>query len=233
MSYERRSRSAVIAVAASLLFFRGIGCRAQQNQSQPPPPQDHSCTVQAAGVFALPHGEDGQNFDKLGWGFQAGGGFALHHQDDPDRGWRFFLTSSFMFQKFKANANALNLAKQENPIVLKSATSAHGGFSAVTVDLIPRFTWTRRNSIYFAGGFGWLRRGIDFNNKNPGTLLQSNAISLDRLASNSGVFDAAAGYNRGMSKNGGLILFLEGRVYRGLTVNGGNTLVPISVGVRW
>jgi hypothetical protein len=228
MSYERRSPSAVIAVAGLLLFFHGIGCRAQQ------PPQDHSCTVDGAGVFALPHGEDGQNFDKLGWGFQAGGGFSPWPQDDPDRGWRWFFTASFMYQKFKANAAALNLAKKANPTELANATSAHGGFSAVTLDLFnPRYTWSRRNSVYFVAGFGWLRRGIGFNGANPGTLLQSNAISLDRLTSNSGVFDAGVGVNRGLSTNGGLMLFAEGRVYRGLAINGGSTLVPISVGVRW
>jgi hypothetical protein len=227
MSYERRSRNAVIAVAALLLFFPGIGARAQE------PPQDHSCTVHAAGAFALPHGKDGQNFDKLGWGFQAGGGFAVTKQEDPDHGWRFFLTSSFLYQKFKANAAALNLAKKTNPTELAKATSAHGGFSAVTVDLIPRYTWSRRNSLYFVGGFGWLRRGIGFNGANPGTLLQSNADSLDRLASNSGVFDAGVGVDRGLRENGGLKLFAEGRVYRGLAINGGSTLVPISLGVRW
>jgi hypothetical protein len=29
------------------------------------------------------------------------------------------------------------------------------------------------------------------------------------------------------------MVFLEGRVYRGMAVNGESTLVPISLGVRW
>jgi hypothetical protein len=228
MSYERRSRSAVIAVAGLLLLFHGIGCPAQESL------YDHSCTLNAAGVFALPHGEDGQDFDKLGWGFQAGAGVSPWKQAEPDRGWRWFFNVSFMYQKFKANAAALNQAKMANPTELANATSAHGGFSAVTLDLFnPRYTWRSRNSVYFVGGFGWLRRGIGFNGANPGTLLQSNANSLDRLDSNSGVFDAGVGFNRGVIWKDQVMLFVEGRVYRGLAVNGGNTLVPISVGVRW
>jgi hypothetical protein len=29
------------------------------------------------------------------------------------------------------------------------------------------------------------------------------------------------------------MVFLEGRVYRGMAVNGGSTLAPISLGIRW
>jgi hypothetical protein len=244
MASEKPSRYAVVAVA-TLVLLLAIDCHAQepsQNQpqqplphhSQEPPPQDHSCTVGAAASFAIPEGNDRQNFDKAGWGFQAGGGFAVTGQANPDRGWRWYVTSSFSYEKFKANAKALGITTS-NPMnsQLAGTTSAHGGFSAVTVDLSPRYAFSRRNSLYFVGGFGWLRRGIGFKGVNPATLLQSNGSTLDRVASNSGVFDAGVGFNRGLTRNGGLMLFAEGRVYKGMAVNGGSTIVPVSVGVRW
>jgi hypothetical protein len=222
---EKRWCRLLIATALLLL---ATNCRAQG------PIQDHSCTVDAAGVFTTPRGVDGKNFDKGGWGIQAGGGFAVTTQADPYHGWRWFVTSSFMFQKFKARAAALNQAKTANPTELANATAAHGDFSAVTVDINPRFTFRRRYSVYGVGGFGWLHRGVGFNGANPATLLQSNGVSLDRVSSNSGAFDVGGGLNFGLSENGGVMLFSEMRIYRGLAVNGGDTLLPISVlGVRW
>src|ERR1700683_5380504 len=229
MGYEKPSRCAVAAVA-TLLLLLAINCLAQE-----PPPQDHSCTVAAAASIAIPEGSDRQNFDKAGWGLQAGGGFAVTRQTDPDRGWRWYVTSSFSYEKFKANAKALGIATSNpmNSMQLAGTASAHGDFSAVTVDLSPRYAFSRRNSFYLAGGFGWLRRGIAFKGVNPGTLLQSNGSTLDQVASNSGVFDAGIGFNRGLTRNGGLMLFVEGRVYKGMAINGGSAIVPVSVGVRW
>jgi hypothetical protein len=226
MADKNPSGCAIVAVA-TLVLLLASSCRAQGQR------QDHTCTVHAAGSFAIPEGNDRQNFDKAGWGFQAGGGFAVTRQTETDRGWRWFITSSFAYEKFKANAAALAQAKMSNPAQLSNATSAHGGFSAVTLDITPRYTFDHRGSFYLLGGFGWLRRGIGFKGVNPGTLLQSNGLTLDRLASNSGVFDAGIGSNHGLTKNGGVMLFVEARVYRGMAVNGGSTLVPISLGVRW
>jgi hypothetical protein len=225
MAYEKTSRRSVVAVAALLLLL-AIDCRAQE------PSQDHSCTVDAAGAFAFPAGKDGHNFD-TGWGLQAGGGFAVSRNAGSGRGNSYYITGNFMYNKFKATAAALELAKTANPTQLANATSAHGAFSAVTLDPVVRHAFDRRLSVYGSGGFGWLRRGVGFNGANPATLLQSNGFTLDRLHSNSGVFDLGGGANFGLSKNGGLMLFAEARVYRGLAINSGSTLVPISVGVRW
>jgi hypothetical protein len=195
--------------------------------------QDHSCTAHVAGAFAIPEGADRKNFVKAGWGFQAGGGFAVSNQRNPPGGWQWFITSTFTYQKFKANATALAAAKTANQQQLAQATSAHAGFSAVTLDITSRYTMSRRSSLYGLAGFGWLRRGVGFSGANVTTLLQPGGLSLRRLASNSGVFDAAVGMNYGLTMKGGLMLFIEGRVYRGLAINGGSTLLPVSLGVRW
>jgi hypothetical protein len=224
---HRKSQGSAVAIGAALLVAMAISCLAQD------PLQDHSCTVDAAGVFALPKGEDGQNFDKLGWGVQAGGGFEFFHSDNPGHGNSWYITGNFMYEKFKANAAALNAAKAANPGELGKATSAHGDFTTVTLDPTFRHAFNPRYGLYLSGGFGWLRRGIGFNGATPGSLLQSGSISLDRLASNSGVFDLGGGIDFGPRKFGGLMLFAEARVYRGLAINNASTLVPISVGLRW
>jgi len=232
MAYEKPFGCWVFAVATLVLLI-GIDSRAQGSSDNQKLRQDHSCTVGAAGAFAFPQGEDGQNFDKLGWGVQAGGGFAVTGNDDPDHGNRWYVTGNFMYEKFRANAAALNAAKAANPTQLANATSAHGGFTTVTLDPTFRHAFSRRYGMYMSGGFGWLRRGIGFNGASPGTLLQSGSISLDRVASNSGVFDLGGGLNFAPKQLGGFMLFAEARVYRGLAINNGSTLVPLSVGIRW
>ena len=224
MPLQTLSRRALGVFAALLLA--ALNAVAQQ------PAQDHSCTVHVAGALAIPKGEDGHNFDRAGWGFQAGGGFAVTRQAEV-RGGTWFITANFMYEKFKATAAALAAAKNLNPTQLADATAAHGAFSSITIDPTIRYRFNPRFSVYGLGGFGWLRRGVSFNGANPATLLQSNGVTLDRLVSNSGVFDAGGGANFGLSSRGGVMLFVEARVYRGMAVNGGSTLVPISLGVRW
>jgi hypothetical protein len=176
--------------------------------------------------------------EKMGTILTLAGGSKLAEESpylEPadSRGFSYYLTANFMYEKFRATAAALALAKASNPIQLAKATSAHAGFSAVTIDPSVRYAVNRRFSIYGVGGFGWFRRGVGFNGANPATLIQSNGIALDRLASNSGAFDLGGGANFGITKNGGLMLFAEVRVYRGLAINSGSTLVPISAGIRW
>ena len=152
---------------------------------------------------------------------------------EPGHGNDYFITANFMYEKFSATAAALLTAQKLNPTQLANATSAHGNFSAVTLDPTVRHPFNRRFSLYALGGFGWFRRGVGFNGANPATLIQSNGATLDRLAASSGVFDIGGGANIGLSKNGGIMLFAEARIYRGLAINSGTTLVPLSFGVRW
>ena len=214
----------VVGIPVTLSLFLAVPCAQGQLQ------QDHSCTVDAAGILALPVGRDGENFDKAGWGFQAGGGWALGKVRST--GWQWFLTGNYLYDRFKANAQALGQAKAANP-QLEDASAAHGDFSAVTIDVNPRLNQGSRYSFYAITGGGWLRRAVNFNGVNPGTLQQSSAPSLERLSSNSGVFDAGVGVNVSPLKLRGLKLFGEVRVYHGLAINNGSTLVPISLGVRW
>jgi hypothetical protein len=116
---------------------------------------------------------------------------------------------------------------------LAGAKSAHGDFSAVTLD--PNFRWTfnRRSSLYLTGGFGWMHRGIGFNGLSKVPPLLPSSTSLGGAASNSAVFDFGVGVNFSPKPLRGLMLFTEGRVYHGTAINSGSTLVPVSVGIRW
>jgi hypothetical protein len=210
----------------AVLPILAISCAAQVI------PQDHSCTVNFAGQAAIPSGEEGNNFNS-GWGFQAGGGFAVFRPSEPGRGAAVYITANFMYDRLAATGAALTQAKTAEPTQLASATSAHGSFSAVTLDPTVRYSTSARLSFYGSGGFGWFRRAIGFNGANPETLTESNGITLGRLGANSGVFDLGGGLSFGLTPKGGLMLYAEARVYRGVTVNSGTTIVPLSVGVRW
>jgi hypothetical protein len=218
-------RCAVFA-AVFLISFVAAVCSAQE------PVRDHSCTVSAAGIFATPEGEDKDNFNHGGWGFQAGGGFAVTRQAEPDRGHTWYLTFNYLYDRFRVRKSALGEAIATDQ-QLAGATSAHGGFSAITFD--PTFRWTRNGhtSLYWSGGFGWLHRGIGFNGVSMVPPLLPNSSSVGGVASNSGVFDFGMGINYAPRSFRGVMLFTEGRLYHGTAINSGSTLVPVSIGVRW
>jgi hypothetical protein len=228
MTHQRMLRC--IAVASAILFLLTIDCPAQAVPVDKA--QDQSCTVNAAGGSVWPSGNDGDNFN-LGWGFQAGGGFAVTHPVEPRRGVQLFITANYMYAKLNATNKALAAAIAVDPSQLASAKAAHGSFSAVTLDPSMRYPLSIRTSLYLSGGFGWFRRGIGFSGANPANLLHSAPSSLDRLASNSGVFDLGGGVNRSLTHTGGLMLYGEVRVYHGAAVNSSTTLVPVTVGLRW
>jgi hypothetical protein len=184
-----------------------------------------------SGSWAIPKGQDGHNFER-GWGFMAGGGFAFT-RIPRTRGFSGYVTSHYMYEQLAATTGALGQVKMLNPTQLAAATSARGSFSAVTIDPTIRFAEFRWLSWSASGGFGWFRRGVVFHGANPATLLESSSASLDRLHSNSGVFDVGGGPNIRLTKNGGLMLFSEIRWYKGAAINSGTKLLPISVGVRW
>jgi hypothetical protein len=209
-----------IAAAGMSLFLLAINCYAQDQ------PQDHSCTVNAAGEFVNPFGKDGNNFNS-GWGIQAGGGFAVLSPAEPGRGRSLYITANYIYERLNATSMALSAAN------VTSANSAHVGFSAVTLDPTVRFPVNLQVGLYLSGGFGWLRRGVGFNGPNPATLTQSSSPTLEKLAANSGVFDLGGGINFGLSHRGGLMSYAEVRVYRGVAINSGTTLLPLSVGIRW
>ena len=214
---------------AMLLFLAILGLG--QNTSQEKA-RDHSCSAHIAGEFVKPSGEDGSNFN-TGWGLQAGGGFAVSQNIETGRGVQWFVTANYMYAKLNATAGALAFAKTQDPAQLANATSAHGSFSVLTIDPVVRFPMRDWASLYALAGFGWLRRGIGFNDANPANLIQSSASSLARLSSNSGVFDFGGGINFSLSRPSGLMPYVEVRFYHGAAINSSTTLVPVSFGVRW
>jgi hypothetical protein len=136
-----------------------------------------------------------------------------------------------MYDRLPATSNALmNAIKGDTAL---TGSSAHGSFDATTLDPTVRYLFNRRTSVYLVGGFGWLRRGVAFKGANPASLTMSNGLTLSRVATDSGVFDFGGGVNFGLTRNGGVMLYAEARVYRGLAVNSGTTLVPLSIGLRW
>lgn len=201
----------------------GIDARAQSFN------QDHSCTVDASGLFVLPFDKDGKNF-KRNAGFHVGGGFAVtpHGQKTS-----LFLTVDYLYTRLKATPAALQVITGNPNDQLSAATSAHGAFSALTFDPTLRHAINNRVGIYVSGGFGWLRRGVAFADANPSTLIQSTGSTLENRSLNSGVVDLGGGVNFGLASEGGVMLFADVHVFKGLTVNGATVLLPVSVGVRW
>ena len=228
MAYQYRYYP-LAAGLTMLWLFAGLLCKAQAARADGQR-QDHSCTVDAGGSYAIPKGLDGKNFEN-GWGVRGGVGVALW-QTKEKRGWSVFLSSHYNYDKFRAMKEALATAKMDNG-QLDAATSAHGGFTAVTLDPEFRYAVDRRLNFYGSGGFGWFRRTVDFEGVNPGTLTQPDVGSFGRVASNSGVYDIGGGVNVGRKRSGGLMIFVEGRVYHGAAINRSSTLVPVSAGIRW
>jgi outer membrane scaffolding protein for murein synthesis (MipA/OmpV family) len=224
MAWKRVATWAV-AISAAALLMTPAQCRAQD------PAQDHSCTIGAAVVAASwPKGDDGRNFHTSHEGFQVGGGFQVW-TNRQKRGSRLFVTANYMFQKFTATRAALSDAKMADAKDLANATSAHGTFSAGTLDLTYRYVLNRHWSFYGSGGFGWFRRSVGFSGASPGTLQQPSGASLLRRGSDSGVFDLGGGVN--FDVHWGLMAFAEVRVYHGAAINSSTTLLPLSVGFRW
>lgn len=216
-------------VSATVLLMAGV-CLSQTGAQDKFP--DHSCTVNAGGGVAWPFGDDGKNFNG-GWGLQVGGGFAVTHPVEPRHGAQLFLDANFMYARLNATAQALAAAIALDPSQLGTAKSARGSFYAVTVDPTVRFPISRGFGVYASGGFGWFRRSIGFNGANPANLLHASASSLERLSSDSGVFDLGGGMNFSLTHNGGLMVYTKMRVYHGAAVNSSTTLLPLFAGVRW
>jgi hypothetical protein len=220
----------VLIAAAIVMLLMAPHCLSQDIL------HDHSCTVDGAGIFSIPEGQDRQNFSHGGWGLQGGGGFEVSRSAEPSRGHMWYITGNYLYNKFRVRASALAEAvKAPGPPApdLSGALSAHGSFSVVTLDPTLRVIPNSRYNLYWSGGFGWLHRGIGFNGLNMIPPLLPSGSSLYRVASNSGVFDFGMGVNFVPRSFHGFMPFAEARVYHGAAINSGSTLVPISVGVRW
>lgn len=230
MDYKRIVGYIVTVIATLMLLV--VNCLAQDGSEEKV--QDHTCTVSFGGQAAVPFGKEGDNF-KTGWSLQAGGGFAISHPEEPGRGVQWLVTANYMYARLDATSGALSKITAGASAPFPGAISAHGSFSAVTIDPTMRknHVFGPRIGLYVSGGFGWLHRGVGINGANPATLLQPAAATLGTATSDSGVFDGGAGLNFTPKPLGGLMIFVEGRVYQGAAINSSTRLVPLSAGIRW
>lgn len=184
----------------------------------------HSCTAAiGAGVEKVP-GRDGDNTKGVRWNLQAGGGFAANHY--------LFITANFAFDQMGLTQAAVT---NTNSLQSTKYTDGNARYYTTTLDPTLRFPlprWSRGASVYFLGGFGWLRRSIDFvGAQTEPVVIHPTSPLLGSFEANSGVFDAGAGVNVPIHR--GLMAYAEVRVYQGLAINHATILVPFTFGVRW
>lgn len=195
----------------------------------------HSCTLSAGAAWTELEGAERSNFN-AGWkDFQAGGGFAVV-SPSSSRNWSAFLTGTFLFDQLDIKQSALQLARTLNPtnIGLLEATAGKAKFNSATLDLIFRFPVKDPVAFYAFGGFGWLRRDLNFTGvSGEGALLQPGGPTVFGSGGDSGAFDAGGGINVRIPHAKGFAIYLEARVLHGLAVNHETTLLPISAGFRW
>jgi hypothetical protein len=193
---------------------------------------DHTCTVSVGGIGAWrPFGNANENFD-WGGGIQASGGFAL----TPKRKVRLFFVGTYLYAKLGVTNDALKSSQNiDTTPFAKDATDAEGRFLAVTFDPTLRFAvkGNHRLDIYGLGGFGWLRRDINFSQQNQGTLVNPSNSTLGNVVSSSGIYDFGTGVNYAPTWLHGVMIYVEGRFYHGAAINNKTKLVPFSVGIRW
>lgn len=195
----------------------------------------HSCTVDLGGAWVQPAGVEHQSLQSTFRNFQAGGGFALTGPPEPGHPLQLFLTADFLFDKPGIQPSALQQARILNPtdVGLLQATGGTANFYTATLNLTVRIP-VGRADVYFLGGFGWMRRSLEFTGPSgAGNLLQPASPLVFGSGGDSGAFDAGAGIETRLPKAKGLMLYLEARVLHGLAINHETTLVPISFGVRY
>jgi len=231
---RRRIIICVAALGLAALFAVPRNCLAQAT-GQCGSPYFESCTLNAGGGWAPVSGKDSNSLNS-GWDFQAGGGVIMTG-GAPTSKWSWIVNANFMFDQLQVSQSALQETKTLNPtnLGLQQASSATGKFYSATLDPL---TFRRRvNSavnVYMFGGFGWLRRSVDFAGVSvQGPLLQPNGPTVFGSGGNSGAYDAGGGASFHPHWLGPLKLYAEGRLLHGLAINRSTTLLPVSVGIRW
>jgi len=170
-----------------------------------------------------------------GWNFQAGGGFAVS-RPSPSRKWTVFIIGNFLFDKMRVSPAALSQARDLNPtdIGLLEANSAKAKFYSTTLDPTLRSgdLLFKGLTLYAFGGFGWLRRSLEFSGSaGQGELLQPGSPVVFGSGGNSGAYDVGVGLSYRIRRS--LMVYAEGRRIHGLAINNATTLLPLSVGFRW
>jgi Outer membrane protein beta-barrel domain len=192
--------------------------------------QKDSCTFSAGGGRTSTAGKDGNSLN-AGWNVQADAGFK------PSRFGKvtlYWINVNFMFDELDVSQTALQTARTLNPtnVGLLAATSGRAKFYTVTDDITIRASVNPRLDVYAFGGFGLLRRTLDFSGSaSLGSLIQPASPTVFGNVGNSGGFDAGGGVN--FKLRAGWKVYAEGRVVHGIGINSGSTLLPISAGIRW
>jgi hypothetical protein len=208
-------------------------------------PDFHPYTADIGGGITPVFGSDGNSL-QTGYNLRVGGGFAVTPRPVekyeqgyllPTRRLSVYIAADFMFNQSDTTSSTVALAIISNPQIpaLLSATSGKAKFYSTTLGPTFRYQLNRHANVYALAGFGWLRRTIEFNGvSGQGTLLLPSSPAVSASGGNSGAFDAGGGINIGPFKQlGGLMFYAEARVLRGLAINNGTTLAPLSFGIRW
>jgi len=189
--------------------------------------------------------DGGANVDR-GNNLEAGAGVLLSGPPERydqcgyrlgDRRWSLYLSADFLFNWSGLSRSGVDNAVTLNPQdpTLLSAINGRAKFYSTTLD--PTFRYRVRNwfTIYASGGFGWMRRTVEFTGLPPqGTVIQGPTAVIAGFGGNSGVFDAGGGISFGpIGPTGNLTYYVEARWLQGIGINSGTKLVPLSFGLRW
>jgi hypothetical protein len=177
------------------------------------------------GGWTFPAGHSSGNFNS-GWNFAAGVGI----KPGP-----VSFNLNFLFEHLGVTESALAQTAALNPtsVGLLQATSAHAKFYSLTLDPTVRVVHAEKADVYAFGGFGWLRRSLQFTGPSTtGPLLEPVGTTVFGSGGDSGGFDFGAGVNYRLRKRGPAV-YGEVRFIHGISSNSSTILVPLSFGVRW
>lgn len=227
ISSAHSSRGAIRAVLLGAAILLGpLTCHAQLDRQDQP-----AWYIDAGGGWTSPVGTEGNSF-REGWkNFEAAIGFAPCFRRAPD----LFINLNFQFDQLTVQKQALLQAQILNPtdIGLLRATNAEAKYDSAMFELTYRRPLKGRVNAYFFGGFGWLRRQLEFTGTaNEGALLEPGGPTVFGSSGNSAAVDAGGGIDvRPFDKR--FKVFLEFRYLHGLAVNHESMLIPLSAGFRW
>jgi hypothetical protein len=178
-----------------------------------------------------------------GINFRGGAGWLLSPQPQRynsignrlrERHWSLYLVGEFTFIQSGLTKSGLQQAIQLNP-ALSSATSATGRYYSATADPNLRYCVLNcRITLYVLGGFGWMRRTVEFNGPATAESPVGSNATVASFNYDSAAYDVGGGVTLGPFKyTEGLTYFVEVRRLQGFGSNGGSTLLPLSFGIRW
>jgi hypothetical protein len=165
--------------------------------------------------------------------------------ETPGRRWTLLVETNFLYNQSNLQPAAITQAIEMNPQTtgLIGAVSGKAKYFSWTVG--PTFQVLLSNQVraYFFGGSGWFRRTLDFTGASTeGPLLQAGAPLVFGQGGNSLAVDGGAGVDFGRSRASrtdnqprlsDIRFYVEFRAIRGLAINHGSFLLPVSAGIRW